>query len=105
VTEREKNERKLPRYKRGGELIQTHIIIFFFGPKTSWCQASATGWYTRFPSFLFIYFFIFILPMAIFIDAHGRRHRRIVHYYTPAARNTRGPFRVVCLRCCSPKSR
>lgn len=88
VTEREKERKRrerLPRHRRGGELIQTHII-FFFGPKTSWCQASATGWYTRFPSFLFVYFFIFILPIAIFIDAHGRR-RRLVHY-TPAAQHT-----------------
>lgn len=61
ATEREKERKRrerLPRYKHGGELIQTHIM-FFFGPKTSWCQALATGWYTRFPSFLFIFYFYF----------------------------------------------
>jgi hypothetical protein len=77
-------ERKITTIERDGELIQTHII-FFFGPKTSWCQASATGWYSRFPSF---YLFIFILPIAIFIDAHSRR---LVHFIL-WRRKTRGLF-------------
>jgi len=98
--QREKKERKLPRYiLGGGKLIQTHII-FFFGPKTSWCAKHQLpgGTPVFLPFYLFI-FFIFILPIAIFIDAHGRG-RRLVHYYTSAAHNTRGPFRgVVCLRC------
>lgn len=73
----------------------TQYYILLWAKNQLVCQASATGWYTRFPSFLF---FIFILPIAIFIDAHVRRRRHLVHY-TLAARNTRGPFRVVCLRC------
>lgn len=80
--ERKRRERLLlPRYKRGLELIQTYYILLW---AKNQLVPSVVSYRVVHPFFfLFIYLF-FILPIAIFIDAHGRLD---VHY-TPAAQHT-----------------